>query len=1358
MAPGAQWIAVSLNELIVEGSVADDIMAHKAFQWMLCPTDLTGALSTADCSKAPDVVNNSWGSANPAADTFRSDIQALRAAGIAPVFASGNPSAGAGSIGSPGSAPEAITVGATNASDVVASFSGRGPSFYEGEQKPEFTAPGVSIKSTLPSGGYGGPLWSGTSMAAPHVAGLVALMVSADLDDGTRQFGVDELERFMAYTAVDLGDPGPDDNYGYGRIDAYDAVRWVLSAGDLQGTVRDINTTAPIQAAQVTGVRTGTGDAFASPTDASGQYSTTVPAGVYTVTVEAWGYYSDTYSGQTVITGAVSSHDFSLTPVPTATLTGTVLNATAPVSGALIYVAAAPSISFTTGADGSYTLTLPIDTHRMVVEATGYRILREDVSVAAGGSGHVFSMTAAPSILLVDADTYTGYFVGWPVHGHFEWALQQEDYLYDPWIVQDNTFSDTQVMPDGSVRYGIPSVATLGAYDVVIWAHGGGGDAFLPPPNPQGMGADDELMAYLDGGGRLIISGQDIGQGDGTAFYDDYLHANRVADIAAGEGDIVTGQDLMAGLSLTITNASLHGYPNGVTELSPDAVTAEDTAAVPILTYDGGGAAALAIGPCDGSYRAIYFALGYENIAPRGSNRDPVIAEVLDCSIEWVAASGSACGFAGSRKSTAQTEAQPGERITYTVQIHPDPVDLPGASLVDPVPVGTTFAGFIANSIGATYNGVDDQIEWSGGVLAGSDTMTFSYGVDLAASGWVHGDLVTNTITFDGGDGQVYTRSVVSELVFPDTSLSVKTVSESQAPAGDVLTYTIHLEYSGPADEVVTVRDPIPANATYLSDSLDYALGTAGYDPAAKAITWTATVGSWGKVLLVDDDDNGPNVRSYYTAALDTLAVDYDMWDTANSDNEPGVATLSQYACVVWFTGYSYGGYAGPGSAGAAALGTYLDSGGCFFLSSQDYLYDRDGVTSFARTYLGVGSYSDLAYHTAVTGTGTAYSGYGPYVLTYPYVNYSDNVGPDGTAEAAFLGNQGIPPYAAVYKDSGVYRTTFWGFPFEALPSAEARATLMEATLESLGCRQSSTSLSFAVTTALPLPANTWITNTATITSSFATIQRSTGTVLNAVDLGDSRKAADKSSAKVGEVVTYDLLLKNTGLVTATGAVLTDTIPLYTAYVPDSVACSGGSCDYVAGDVMWTGDVPPGDSVTVTFAVTMTTLLTDLTPITNTAYLNNGCGDIHALESIVLARSSDLSASYKTVSPTEVKRGDTVTYTVYIHNSGPLAAIGEMRDELPAGVTYQPDSLLCGGGSCGYAAGVITWTGGIASDTTIPVQYLATVTTIPAHGDEVTNTAVITNTVRKVDYSAEAAVTVEKLKRFLPLVLRVADP
>lgn len=136
---------------------------------------MSGDLSTADCSKAPHVVNNSWRSANPLNDVFRPAIQALRAVGIAPVFASGNPQAGFGSIGAPANAPKAIAVAQqTFVTKWQFLANERGPSYYEGNQKPELSAPSDDVRSSVRRNEYDS--YSGTSMAAPHVAGLIALI------------------------------------------------------------------------------------------------------------------------------------------------------------------------------------------------------------------------------------------------------------------------------------------------------------------------------------------------------------------------------------------------------------------------------------------------------------------------------------------------------------------------------------------------------------------------------------------------------------------------------------------------------------------------------------------------------------------------------------------------------------------------------------------------------------------------------------------------------------------------------------------------------------------------------------------------------------------------------------------------------------------------------------------------------------------------------------------------------------------------------------------------------------------------------------------------------------------------------
>ena len=198
-------------------------------------------------------------------------------------------------------------------------------------------------------------------------------------------------------------------------------------------------------------------------------------------------------------------------------------------------------------------------------------------------------------------------------------------------------------------------------------------------------------------------------------------------------------------------------------------------------------------------------------------------------------------------------------------------------------------------------------------------------------------------------------------------------------------------------------------------------------------------------ILLVDDDDNDPDVLSYYTAALDGLGLDYDIWDTGNSDNEPSLGLLAPYTVTIWFTGDEFGGAAGPGGSSESALGNWLDSGNCYFISSQDYRFDR-GQTPFMSDYLGVGSSSDdNGNYSSLTGQGSVFGGMGPYTLSYPFTDYADIISPGASAELAFDGNNGND--AAVNKDNGTYRTVFFGFPLEAISGAANRQAVLEAIL-----------------------------------------------------------------------------------------------------------------------------------------------------------------------------------------------------------------------------------------------------------------------------------------------------------------------
>ena len=230
MAPGARWIGCRN----MDQGVGTPTTYAECYQFFLAPTDLSD--ENPDPSKAPDVINNSWGCPPDEGCTdpnvLLSVVQSIRAAGIVTVHSAGNDGSSCSTVGDPSAIyDESFSVGATNSSDDIASFSSRGPVTIDGSNrlKPDISAPGVDIRSSTVGGGYGGN--SGTSMAGPHVAGLVALVLSAKPE---LTGDVDAVENVIEQTALslttaqgcggDAGDAVPNNVFGWGRIDALAAI------------------------------------------------------------------------------------------------------------------------------------------------------------------------------------------------------------------------------------------------------------------------------------------------------------------------------------------------------------------------------------------------------------------------------------------------------------------------------------------------------------------------------------------------------------------------------------------------------------------------------------------------------------------------------------------------------------------------------------------------------------------------------------------------------------------------------------------------------------------------------------------------------------------------------------------------------------------------------------------------------------------------------------------------------------------------------------------------------------------------------------------------------------------------------
>ena len=195
-------------------------------------------------------------------------------------------------------------------------------------------------------------------------------------------------------------------------------------------------------------------------------------------------------------------------------------------------------------------------------------------------------------------------------------------------------------------------------------------------------------------------------------------------------------------------------------------------------------------------------------------------------------------------------------------------------------------------------------------------------------------------------------------------------------------------------------------------------------------------------VLLVDDDDNSPNVRAYYTDALDALGVGHDVWDTEVGTAEPDGAVLDRYQAVVWFTGDAIAS-AGPSPAAESALASWLDSGRCLLVTSQGYHAAR-GLTPFMQSRLGVASViPDVAY-SFVTGVGDPFGSVGSFSLAPPYPNATDAVLAGAAAAPAFVSPAGD---AGVSRTGGFDRTSYLGFGVDALLFVTERAEALDAFL-----------------------------------------------------------------------------------------------------------------------------------------------------------------------------------------------------------------------------------------------------------------------------------------------------------------------
>jgi subtilisin family serine protease len=287
MAPDASWIGCR-NMKLGDGRPSS---YAACFQFFFAPHPQDGdPFTEGDPSRAPDVINNSWycppSEECTELEMLRPAVQAVHAAGIMVIGSAGNfggassqrPEGICGSVQYQISIyPEVFAVAAHDSNGNLASFSSRGPVTVDGSGrfKPQLSAPGVSVQSTVPGDRYA--MSSGTSMSSPHVAGAVALLWSAAPElrgqpDLTGELLMKSAARVNAptflYTPANGETPAscvlsdavvsPNTLYGFGYLDVKAAVELAQSPGQVIITPQLPNQQhTQVQSAALHDLRTG---------------------------------------------------------------------------------------------------------------------------------------------------------------------------------------------------------------------------------------------------------------------------------------------------------------------------------------------------------------------------------------------------------------------------------------------------------------------------------------------------------------------------------------------------------------------------------------------------------------------------------------------------------------------------------------------------------------------------------------------------------------------------------------------------------------------------------------------------------------------------------------------------------------------------------------------------------------------------------------------------------------------------------------------------------------------------------------------------------------------------------------------
>jgi uncharacterized repeat protein (TIGR01451 family) len=666
----------------------------------------------------------------------------------------------------------------------------------------------------------------------------------------------------------------------------------------------------------------------------------------------------------------------------------------------------------------------------------------------------------------------------------------------------------------------------------------------------------------------------------------------------------------------------------------------------------------------------------------------------------------------------------PNSTIGYSLTLHnAGDQDASGVTVSDAIPPGTSLKpntaacdqgdALCSVQVGTVNN--QPALLWSGVTVGAGKDVVLTFSVQVASSGLSNGQKIDNTASFAWSNSgstppdESGTSATVEHVVKfpvitgtkdanplptgdPIPGTNPQQFADGIVHPGDVITYTLGAQNAGLASKAITITDDVPGGTTYKTGSAS--CGTAQNCTVSTATSNNVTTVTWHLTLP-------PGTQGANAVVPSTAQVTFSVIVTDSHSNGD---VISNFATVDGVTTRT------------------VTHEVTFPIISAMKSSDPVSGTSTSPTLVGPGT--KITYTVSVSNAG----------LQSKAVTVSDQV-PAGTTynNDASCGSAPNCAVSTSTNGSGVTTVT-WTL---TVPAGTGSAPNITPTVEQL---------TFSVTT--PDVQSKLIDNTATFTndhtpnctdptcSTDTTHHEVVFPVITAdksADPAAGASAANATAVSPGQVITYTLNVHNTGEADASGVAVTDAIPTGTSYVAGS-ADNGGSYDATSNQLSWSINVAKHTSVALTFKVTVLAGDANGTIIPNTAsyaQVHNptpsGCTNgtcstnttYHEVKFPVLA----LSKSADPASGSIVQRGDTITYTLALVNSGLAAGPAVVTDTLPDNVTLVDGSESPAPASVNGKT--LTWNVTVPAGGTSAVTYKVTVDQDAPEGSTQTNVALV---------------------------------